>query len=454
MPINRTISRPARRPPFGVPGLLCDWNPAVLSLTDGDAISYLPDTWNGYHSVATGTARATFKTNVRNGKPCARFDGTNDNASSASLSLANTQAITIVAVMSAASSGDQVLIEFGTNYNSFTDAWLVYRTTNNFIEGALKGNVGINNFVSARTVTTRPEVVSVTLDTSNAQSPPNGSATAYRESNVFIGGLQSQGSNGWVNSNNNTNVYGNRAINIGARNASSLRLNGDVYRILLYGRALSHVERRHIERELTAYYDLRRANGVLAFIGDSLTAGTGTTNPYPNQVMASITGDYNWGNFGMNGWTLLNMMESGMFDRVLPYATFEGRSVAVLWGGTNDMCSPGSNQSAATTWTRYQAAAGLLRTAGFHKVGILNCLPRSDAAAPADFLTKRGTLNSSIASGWSAVADFIVDVAAISGIGADGDSDVTTNYQADKVHLNATGLGLVAAAVETAIESL
>jgi hypothetical protein len=102
------------------------------------------------------------------------------------------------------------------------------------------------------------------------------------------------------------------------------------------------------------------------------------------------------------------------------------------------MASPGGNQSAATTLSRLWTYCDALRTAGF-RVQVASCLPRSDAAAPGDFNTKRATLNASIVSEWASHANALCDIAADARVGDDGDSDVTTYYDADKVHLNVAG---------------
>lgn len=437
-------------------GLVADWDPAALALNDGDLISSLTDTFGGWHATAAGANRPTFKANVRNGKPCARFDGSN-NLSTASINLSGTQAVTVVLVATAASGSDQILMEFSSNFNSFTDGFSVFRAAANGVSGALKGNVGINDFTTARAVTTRPECIIATLDKANAQSPPNASAIAYRESLVSIDGLQGQGSNGWGTASNNTNTFGTYPIYLGARNASSVRLTGDLFRALLYNRALTSSEQGQIARWAVRTWALQHTSGTLAFVGDSMTAGTNATSPYPSQCAALLVADgydFNWGNIGMSGWTLQNMIDSGILARATPAVGIDGgKSIAVLWGGTNDMASPGSNQSAATTYTRLQAAAATLRSAGY-KVAVTTCLARNDVAAPVDFETKRQAYNTSIRAGWASFADALIDLSTDVRLD-DGSGTLPAGVDSgDHVHLNNTGNGYVAALAKLAIEAL
>lgn len=443
--------------PRHIAGLVADWNPAALSLNDGDAISSLTDTQGGYHATGTTTQCPTFKTNILNGYPVARFNGTANGLGSPNIDLTGTGAVTVFVVASSASAAtDQIMLECSTNTNSSTTGGYIYKyITSGLVETACRGNAGFSTWKGERALSSAALVMSATWDKSFVwPQRPIANASSYNEAMLYMGGLQAAGSNAATNTANNANTWGNVAWFIGARNKASLFFNGDVARVLLYNRKLSHAERAQVEKHLTTRYGLAQAGGTLACVGDSMTAGANATNPYPSQLAATLTASWNWGNYGMSGWQLSDMTTYGMTDAATPYVGFDGgKSVAVLWGGTNDMAGGVGNQSAATAYTRLQTTAGVLRSAGY-KVLILNCLPRSDTNAGVNFSTRRASYNSSIAAGWSLFADGLVDVAAISGIGADGDSDVTTYYTTDKVHLNNTGLGLVVAAVKTAVEAL
>lgn len=74
-----------------------------LALSDGDPVStWADESGNGYDATNTGTARPTFKTNILNGKPVIRFDGTND-CLNTSLTYGTSASIILVATPSAQS---------------------------------------------------------------------------------------------------------------------------------------------------------------------------------------------------------------------------------------------------------------------------------------------------------------------------------------------------------------
>ena len=81
-------------------------------------------------------------------------------------------------------------------------------------------------------------------------------------------------------------------------------------------------------------------------------------------------------------------------------------------------------------------------------------LPRSDTAAPADFEAKRTAFNADLRQTWASHFAALVDVAADPRIGDAGDELDPTYYDADRVHLKATGLAIVADLVQPTLASL
>jgi hypothetical protein len=81
-------------------------------------------------------------------------------------------------------------------------------------------------------------------------------------------------------------------------------------------------------------------------------------------------------------------------------------------------------------------------------------LPRSDTAAPADFEAKRAAFNADLRQNWASHFAALVDVAADPRIGDAGDELDPAYYDADRVHLKAAGLAIVADLVQPTLASL
>jgi lysophospholipase L1-like esterase len=161
-----------------------------------------------------------------------------------------------------------------------------------------------------------------------------------------------------------------------------------------------------------------------------------------------------WYDTAISGQTALAARAAAP-SRVSPLGRpeFGDKNVCGLWGGTNDMVSVGGNQSAATALARVYGYADDLRARGFAAVG-LTMLPRSDAAAPADFEVKRAAFHADVRRNWASHFAALVDVAADSRIGDAGDELDPAYYDADRVHLNGAGLAIVADLVQPTLALL
>lgn len=448
--------------PRNLPGLAL-WLAAdkLTGLADGAAVATWPDASGNGRDAAQATAakRPTYRTNVLNGKPVLRFDGVDDGLATPSITLAATTGVTLFAVVTGLTTGtDQAIAEFSANVNNNNGAFMLYRAASGKLTGLLKSAAGIANlakgspFGGADTA-----ALSATYDipqAAGAEIQIDADYAWHRLHNptTTAGGEMAGTTTG---SANNTGAFGSYPLYLGARGAASLYLAGDVAEVLLYASVLSASDRYRVARYLGQKYGRRPHDGILVYDGDSLTEGntapnTFAANPYPRQVDAALTRRYASANFGVSGQTLAQMAAdaAAQVDRL--YSPASPVNALVVWGGTNDMVSVGGNQTAATTHTRLADYCAARRAAGW-AVHVLTCLPRSDAAAPADFETKRQALNASIRANWATYADGLIDVAADTRIGDAGDELNTTYYTSDKVHLNETGYGVIAELVKAAL---
>lgn len=458
--INGVLSAASTPVPLTISGLAL-WlkADAITGLSDGDAISTWPDSsGNGKDATGTTTQRPTYKTDILNGKPVARFNGTSNGLVTSSVNLSSTSAVTVFVVATAATGADRAYIESTSNPNTGSTGWSFYRqNTGTLLQTYFTGNAGISIYNGGRVTSTRAESLSIVLDKSiDPTAAPSTGAFPYKEGIAYIGGMQAAGSNGWGTNNNNTNSFANAALYIGARNQASLFNSGDIAEVIVYARALSHAERALVDRYLIQKYALQRTTGTLACVGDSQTAGTNSTSPYPNQLAALLTTDgydWNWGNFGMSGWQP-NDMTTYVAPRVVPYVGVDGgKSIACVWAGTNSMAGGVGDKSAATAFSELKSLCTTLRTAGY-KVIAATCLARNDASAGVSFETRRQAFNTSI-RGDTSFYDALIDYPAADVRLDDGTSTLPAGVNSgDNVHLSNTGNGYVAALFKTTVEAL
>jgi hypothetical protein len=407
---------------------------------------------------ATGAKQPTYKVGIVNGKPVVRFNAAHGLATP-SIDLGAFSSYTLMVVgASIGNAADQIYTEFSSNYNSFTDGFVVLRPAAGGIQVGHKGNVGYDSATTQRTWA--DSVFEVYLAQHDKSVTPNRAIGTIHatEVSVYPGGLL-EGNWDEAGNVNNANNFGNQPLYIGSRNnGAALQLKGDIAEIALYAPALTDANWRRLVQYAQTKYALKRPSGTMIHEGDSMTYQySNATSPYPGQLHTLLAGDgraYNWGNYGINGQTLANMAADAA-TQTLPWkGSNGGQDIAVIWGGLNDMNTINGNVDGATTYARLVTLCGLYRNAGF-KLIVLNTIddqgPGAGNGAGNTFDTRRAAYNALIAAGWSGIADGLVDLAVLSQFQNALD---TTYYAADHTHLNNTGLGLVAAAVRTAVLAL
>jgi lysophospholipase L1-like esterase len=176
-------------------------------------------------------------------------------------------------------------------------------------------------------------------------------------------------------------------------------------------------------------------------LGDSLTAGFGTTNGgYPKRGASSITGTPPVINYGVNGYKL-----SDLNTKVLPYLSGrpDGKTIFTIYIGTND-ASPsytGTLGNGLSGWLAdYAATLDALRKTGA-KVAI-GTFASGTTIADADRVTLNTELRLWTTSGSTVPGqhcDAIMDFAADANLGANGANLNGTYYQGDHLHWTDTG---------------
>jgi lysophospholipase L1-like esterase len=191
--------------------------------------------------------------------------------------------------------------------------------------------------------------------------------------------------------------------------------------------------------------------GNIVFDGDSLTAGSTATDPYPSQLMRGFHSDVKWVNLGIGGQRVQDMLANAS-SKVDPlYGAERGQNVVVIWGGTNDIRHwahpPGVVYSQLREYCLGRRAAG-------YTVVVLTMLPRTDGVIPEGLEADRQAFNRMIRATWPGFADALVDVGCDRLIGLPGCERDTRLFSPDLVHLNNTGLSIVAGRVNQILSML
>lgn len=209
----------------------------------------------------------------------------------------------------------------------------------------------------------------------------------------------------------------------------------------LYARALTSTEVATATSVLGSYV---AGNGsasgptrVVFFEGDSITVGSGATAPnnsYAAKAASTASPVIRTGNLAQGGSTMTNLnARAATLDSYLPANKAGVTYVLHILVGTNDMTNtpsaPGTFTSALATYIAARKAAG------WDKIVVGTIIARSEQAdGGAQFNIDRATANATIRGWVGSTIDVCADYAANTLVGADGASNNTTYFMADKIH--------------------
>jgi lysophospholipase L1-like esterase len=191
--------------------------------------------------------------------------------------------------------------------------------------------------------------------------------------------------------------------------------------------------------------------GVIVFDGDSLTAGSEATDPYPSQIMRTFASGTSWYNLGIGGLRIKDILDMAPTRVDRRFNPRLGRNVVVVWAGTNDLAL--WNHMASAVYKRLRQYCEERRAQGF-TVLVLTMLPRNDKVCLSGFEERRQSVNRKLRESWTGFADGLVDVAADPLIGTPGCESDLRYWVKGGVHLTNKGLGLVATHVRDALLQL
>jgi len=163
--------------------------------------------------------------------------------------------------------------------------------------------------------------------------------------------------------------------------------------------------------------------------GDSLTAGYEGSS----QWTAGLTFDnsYTVSNYGIGGMYAIDVCN--MADQRWAASVVPGRSIVQVWAGTNDLAF--GNFSAVQVWASLSTCAAKAKLYGARSI-VATMISRSGWDA------SKNALNALIRTNYQQAGfDYLNDIAAVPGLGADGAYSNTACFNVDGVHLTGPGAG-------------
>lgn len=416
------------------------WYKALsIAQADNTNVATWPDTsGSAFNATRVASSAVTYQTNELNGQPIVRFNGSGYLTVGTGLSL-DAQAVTIFVVKKPVSASVQgVLLGIGTNYPATSTTAL-----------------GFQQYQSTSTLATPTAVLQPVT--------PYGHQNFQRWSYLVVR-TNASTTRFRINGHQSTSLLAPasgtaQGMNIGAPfDAGGAFFNGDIAEIIIFGGILTDIQVALVEQYLTSPVEYGGAGYSVApylvvMDGDSMTRGSGASadlsDNYPSQLAALLPSSYDLINCGVGGQTWANMITDAVTE-IDPLLTWRPRTagVCVAWN-TNDIHFGASSDTHIANMRVYCLAR---RAAGW-KVVVGTLLPRSGGTTPADYETKRLTINTYIRANWADFCDGFFDPAADSRIGDLGD-ETNPTYYADTAHLNGTGYAIVAQLVNTEVVAL
>lgn len=237
---------------------------------------------------------------------------------------------------------------------------------------------------------------------------------------------------------------------VGAYSSVTLTGGYSISSMVLYDRALTDEEIAQAYEALSARAEqagnaITVASRYLVAVGDSLTVDS-TTPSYAHLFHANASPRCYGAVYAQSGGTLTNLISNAaVVDGVLPASLGSNDYILSVLIGTNDLTASSDVPAFLADLAAYCDAR---RAAGW-KVALGTLLP----ADRSNFNTRRNTANTTIRT-WAGVhADVIIDFAANTTIGEDGD-ELNTTYYSDGVHPTLAGQEIMESIYRTAINGL
>lgn len=194
-------------------------------------------------------------------------------------------------------------------------------------------------------------------------------------------------------------------------------------------------------QDLLRYCAGRYTKARYIFKGDSITRGSNASNILTNAFVPltiSALSLTNTVNLGYSSETLQTALAAFDYDMRPRLTTELGSQTVVVYEGTNDLAIAG--RTGTQLYNDLVSYCTLLKQAGVSKVIVCTMISRNFASTQEGYRTTFNTnIRNAVSPPWDAIADFAAD----SRIGTQTASTNTTYFNADAIHPNDTGHGIL-----------
>lgn len=290
----------------------------------------------------------------------------------------------------------------------------------------------------------------------------NGTPTASRDMNQSVGVskenvmVQYDGSttrfdstNGYTSGITFSTTDSPTGITIGAGfDGSLLPMAGRVYGAVFVCRIVTTDEREQVDAWVHSYVLKDLDYFSIVCDGNSLTQGTsvGAESSYPSQLLGLVGGGYRIVNTGIPSQQTAQMAARAP-SVIDPLVAWPGGADLIAWENTNDIFFGANLATCQSQWNNYFSAR---QAAGWGSNGTrlvaMTTIPRGPFSAGQDAIL--ADFNTWLRANYSTYATDLVDLAADARL---SDPTNTTYFNADQIHLNSTGYGVVADLIKTAL---
>lgn len=229
--------------------------------------------------------------------------------------------------------------------------------------------------------------------------------------------------------------------------------HGYISEVLMWKSAMTDSQMRNMCTWLLNKWQLSAPTlrNIMCYVGDSQTNNPGTEK-WPEMIATELgTVKYSHTSVAQAGVTLqaITAIASTWVDVLLDSG--QARRVNAIWAGTNDLSG---GTSGADVYAHLVSYCNARRAAGWNRIAVFTALPRSEVGIVPGHEARRQAFNTLVRANYTTFADGLVDVAADSRIGDDGDELDRTYYDSDRVHLVNAGQAVVTELASPVIDAL